>query len=62
VTRKYEGGLATAVELFDAAAEETATRLGYADARYQLIMALAQRRRAAGLDPAAITRLDEPER
>lgn len=48
VTRKYEGGLATAVELFDAAAEETAASLAYSDARYQAIIALAERRRAAG--------------
>lgn len=62
VTRRYEGGLATVVELFDAAAEETAIRLADADARYQLILALAQRRRAAGLDPATLTRLDDLER
>jgi outer membrane protein TolC len=58
VARKYEGGLATAVELFDAAAEETGARLGYADARYQAVVALAQRRRAAGLDLDPLTTLD----
>jgi outer membrane protein TolC len=61
VTRKYEGGLATVVELFDAAAEETRARLEYADARYQVITALAQRRRAAGLDTGILTRLDHEE-
>jgi outer membrane protein TolC len=61
VTRRYEGGLATVVELFDAAAEETAARLSDADARYQLILALAQHRRAAGQDPAVLTRLDQME-
>ena len=62
MTRKYEGGLATVVELFDAAAEETRARLEYADARYQVITALAQRRRAAGLDTGILTRLDHEER
>ncbi|HET9039896.1 MAG TPA: TolC family protein [Gemmatimonadales bacterium] len=62
VSRKYEGGLATVVELFDAAAEETRARLEYADARYQVITALAQQRRAAGLDPGILTRLDDEER
>jgi len=64
VARKYDGGLATAVELFDAAAEETGARLGYADARYQAVVALAQRRRAAGLDLDPLTTLeaaDHPE-
>jgi outer membrane protein TolC len=61
VSRRYEGGLATVVELFDAAAEETAARLSDADARYQLILALARHRRAAGQDPAALTRLDQTE-
>jgi outer membrane protein TolC len=62
VSRKYDGGLATAVELFDAAAEETSARLGFADARYEVITSLAQRRRAAGLDAGTITELDESER
>ena len=62
VTRKYEGGLATAVELFDAAAEETATRLGFAEARYQAIVALAESRRAAGQSVAILTSLESTER
>ncbi|MCU0621182.1 MAG: TolC family protein [Gemmatimonadales bacterium] len=52
VSRKYEGGLATVTELFDAAAVERATRLGHAQARYQVITAAAARRQAHGLDPA----------
>lgn len=62
VSRKYEGGLATAVELFDAAAEETAARLGFAEARYQAIVALAQSWRTAGLGLAALTSLESTER
>jgi len=62
VSRKYEGGLATAVELFDAAAEETAARLGFAEARYRAIVALAEGRRAAGQSLAILTSLDSTER
>jgi outer membrane protein TolC len=61
VTRKYEGGLATVTELFDAAATETATRLGYAEARYQAILAAAARRQASGRDVAALAALEEGE-
>ena len=61
VTRRYDGGLATVVELFDAAAEETAARLADADARYQFILALARSRRATGQDPADLAGLDEME-
>ena len=62
VARKYEGGLATAVELFDAAAEETGARLGFAEARYQAIVALAEGRRAAGQSLLILTRLESTER
>ncbi len=62
VTRKYEGGLATAVALFDAATEETGARLGFAEARYQAIVALAEGRRAAGQTLAILTSLDSTER
>jgi outer membrane protein len=62
VARRYEGGLATVVELFDAAAEETAARLADAEARYQFITALARSRHAAGHDSAILTRLDDMER
>ena len=61
VARKYEGGLATAVELFDAAAEETGSRLGFAAAHYQAIVAVAQHRRASGRSLAVLTSLDAVE-
>jgi len=50
VARKYDGGLATISELFDAAAVETATDLGFSAARFDTIVAAAERRRAQGLD------------
>jgi outer membrane protein TolC len=62
VARKYEGGLATAVELFDAAAEETGSRLGFAAARYEAIVAVAEHRRASGQSLAVLTSLDDVER
>jgi outer membrane protein TolC len=62
VARKYEGGLATAVELFDAAAEETGSRLGFAAARYEAIVAAAKYRRSSGGSLAALTSLDDVER
>lgn len=62
VARKYAGGLATAVELFDAAAEETASRLGFAEARYQVIVAVAESRRAGGRSLLALTSLESTER
>jgi outer membrane protein TolC len=58
VARKYEGGLAAVVELLDASAAETQTRLAEAGARYGLILTSAERRRALGLDPAALASLD----
>jgi outer membrane protein TolC len=61
VIRRYEGGLATAVELLDAAAMETAVRLSYAEARYQAIVALAMRRRATGRSLDVLTSLDSME-
>jgi outer membrane protein TolC len=50
VGRKYDGGLATVTELFDAAAVETASLLGDAAARYEVIVAMAEMRKARGLD------------
>jgi outer membrane protein TolC len=50
VARKYDGGLATVTELFDAAATETASDLGFSAARHDALTALAERRQAAGLD------------
>jgi outer membrane protein TolC len=61
VQRKYDGGLSTLVELFDAAAQETATRTGASRARYEAIVALAERRRASGLDLTALTSLEDGE-
>jgi len=58
VGRKYAGGLAPVVELLDAAAIETQTRLGHAGARYALLVGTAERRKALGLDPAALRTLD----
>lgn len=59
VARKYEGGLAAIVELLGAAATETSTRLGLAQAQYQAIVADAGRRQARGDDPAALAALEE---
>lgn len=59
VARKYAGGLAPVVELLDAAAIETQSRLGHAGARYALLVSTAERRKALGLDPAALRSLDE---
>jgi len=54
VSRKYEGGLATITEVFDAAAVERMAYLGFSNARYLAITAAAARRQARGLDPAGI--------
>jgi outer membrane protein TolC len=54
VSRKYDGGLATLVELLDAAAAETQSQVGFAEARYQAIVAAVTRRRAAGQDLSVI--------
>ena len=59
VARKYSGGLATVVELLDAQAVETGSALGLAGARYAVIAAAADRRRALGLDPGTIAMLEE---
>ncbi len=62
VARRYEAGLVSVVELFGAAAEETAVRLGFAEARYQAIVALAEGRRASGRSLEVLTSLDSMER
>lgn len=59
VGRKYEGGLATVVELLDAQAAETQSALALAQARWGAIVAAAERRRALGLDPASLATLDD---
>lgn len=56
VARKYDGELATVVELLDAAAVETRTRLELSQALYSTIVAGAERARALGLDPALVVR------
>ncbi len=58
VARKYEGGLAAVVELLDASAAETQSRLALAAARHDLVVTSAERRKALGLDPGAIDVLD----
>lgn len=58
VGRKYDGGLATVVELLDAQAVETQSALALSQARWGAIVAGAERRQALGLDPAALTALD----
>jgi outer membrane protein TolC len=59
VTRKYAGGLATVAELLGAAALDTQTRLGLAEARYQAIAAGATARHAVGADLLALTALEK---
>ncbi|MHB1225725.1 MAG: TolC family protein, partial [Gemmatimonadaceae bacterium] len=59
VSRKYEGGLATVVELLDAAAVETRSALSFSVARYDVITAGAERLKALGRDPAALASLDD---
>jgi outer membrane protein TolC len=60
VARKYEGGLATVVELLDASAVDTQARLTEAAARWQLATIAAERYRALGRNPAALVALDTP--
>ncbi|MGH7668270.1 MAG: TolC family protein [Gemmatimonadaceae bacterium] len=60
VTRKYEGGLATIVELLDAAAAEARTAVELSAARYAVITADAARRQALGRDPGSLADLDRP--
>ena len=59
VSKRYAGGLAPVVELLDAAAIETQSRLGHTGARYALLVSTAERRKALGLDPAALRALDD---
>lgn len=54
VARRYAGGLASVIELLDAAAMETAGTLALTHARYTGIVTEAERRRARGEDPAAV--------
>jgi outer membrane protein TolC len=58
VGRRYAGGLATIVELFDATAMETQSKLAATAARYDVIVALATQLQATGRDPGALRLLD----
>ncbi|MBI3504473.1 MAG: TolC family protein [Proteobacteria bacterium] len=60
VSRRYDGGLASVVELLDAAAAETHTIVALDKARYDVIVALAARRLAIGLDPGSVAALASP--
>jgi len=59
VNRKYEGGLATIVELLDAQAVETQSAVALSQARWSAIVAAAERRRALGRDPATLASLED---
>ncbi len=58
VSRKYEGGLSSISDLLEAQAVSTQTRLGHSYARYQLLVAAAERRQALGSDPSFLIALD----
>lgn len=58
VSRKYQGGLASIVDLLDAQSVEMNSALSLSDARYRVIVAAAERRRALGGDPATLATLD----
>lgn len=60
VARKYEGGLATVVELLDAQAAETQSALALSQSRWGAIVAAAERLLALGRDPASLAALDAP--
>jgi outer membrane protein TolC len=50
VSRKYDGGLATVTELFEAAAAETASRLSRAAAQYDALVARAELEASSGAE------------
>lgn len=58
VEKRYAGGLASIAELLGAETAATGATLAQAAARYALIDALAQHRRAIGADPGALAQLD----
>ena len=58
VSRKYEGGIATIVELLDAQAAETQNALAFSSARYTAVVAAAERLRALGRDPGNLAQLE----
>jgi outer membrane protein len=61
VSRKYAGGLATVLEVLEAAAGETRARLTLADARHGGLVRAAERLRALGRDPGEIANLLKPD-
>lgn len=61
VSRKYAGGLATVLEMLDAAAVETQARLALAGARHSGIVSAAEHLRAIGRNPAELADLLKPE-
>jgi outer membrane protein TolC len=61
VSRRYQGGLASVVELLEAAAVETQSALALSHARYTGIVVEGERRRAAGQDPAGFAPIVESE-
>jgi outer membrane protein len=59
VARKYEGGLATVTELFEASSAETSAALRFSSARYDLIVALGEYLTALGTDLRPLLALDD---
>jgi outer membrane protein len=57
VTRRYEGGLASVVELLGASAAATEAQLRYSAARYDALIAAAERLQSSGRDPAELAGL-----
>ncbi|MCX5768548.1 MAG: TolC family protein [Gemmatimonadetes bacterium] len=58
VSRRYDGGLATVVELLDASAANTQTQVALDKARFDVIVALTARRLAIGADPGQLASLN----
>jgi outer membrane protein len=54
VTRRYEGGLASVVELLGASASATESQLRYSAARYDALVAAAELLQGSGRDPAEL--------
>ncbi len=61
VGRRYAGGLATIVELLDAAAMETQARLAASAARHDVLVATAEHLQATGRDPGTLRLLDHSQ-
>jgi outer membrane protein len=56
VNRRYEGGLASVVELLEASAMETESRLRHSQALHDAVVAAAERLQRTGRDPALLAR------